>query len=403
MEPKARRRGHTRYEGQDYRWVAASRAGTGSRRAGAYVKAAPPVPPSNHPVAARFTYDAGDACAKARPQAASRTDLRDDGLVAEPTAADSHTHEQRLIISVARAVSKSSGRPIRVGTWLPSPLHHRHRCVSSEERPYPYLKPPRPRTLRSGCHPTRSAYGSDGGSGDGGWIPSRTKATYFFCQRLSPQVSRRSGALSPGSVKDAMRRSPVLGTIMSAPCVRSIGGRSVPEMRHGSGHRIPVNRYRPRRICLPDASEVVQAGAGACPVRHGAGTTDGHCRGGTRSRAGRYGQRFWVALGPAAIVFSVNAMSMSLTIPAINIFCRIPNRPGCGSCSGSPGGAVAGWPFFQRGWASIVPQSNMFTLIAIGTGTTLSLQRHRHLFPFRFPNPSISKAARCRCISKRQR
>ena len=30
----------------------------------------------------------------------------------------------------------------------------------------------------------------------------------------------------------------------------------------------------------------------------------------------------------------------------------------------------AGWPFFQRGWASIVHRSpNMFTLIAIGTGT----------------------------------
>ena len=29
----------------------------------------------------------------------------------------------------------------------------------------------------------------------------------------------------------------------------------------------------------------------------------------------------------------------------------------------------AGWPFFQRGWASIVHRSpNMFTLIAIGTG-----------------------------------
>src|SRR5437899_10913817 len=30
----------------------------------------------------------------------------------------------------------------------------------------------------------------------------------------------------------------------------------------------------------------------------------------------------------------------------------------------------AGWPFFQRGWASIVHRSpNMFTLVAVGAGT----------------------------------
>ena len=34
-----------------------------------------------------------------------------------------------------------------------------------------------------------------------------------------------------------------------------------------------------------------------------------------------------------------------------------------------------GWPFFQRGWASIVNRSlNMFTLIAIGVGHGLCLQ-----------------------------
>ena len=34
-----------------------------------------------------------------------------------------------------------------------------------------------------------------------------------------------------------------------------------------------------------------------------------------------------------------------------------------------------GWPFFQRGWQSIVNRSlNMFTLIAIGVGTAYRLQ-----------------------------
>ena len=37
-----------------------------------------------------------------------------------------------------------------------------------------------------------------------------------------------------------------------------------------------------------------------------------------------------------------------------------------------------GWPFFERGWASIVNRSsNMFTLIALGVGRGLRLQRRR--------------------------
>ena len=45
-----------------------------------------------------------------------------------------------------------------------------------------------------------------------------------------------------------------------------------------------------------------------------------------------------------------------------------------------------GWPFFQRGWASIVNRSpNMFTLIAIGTGAAYSFSVFAHFFPGVFP------------------
>jgi Cu+-exporting ATPase len=46
-----------------------------------------------------------------------------------------------------------------------------------------------------------------------------------------------------------------------------------------------------------------------------------------------------------------------------------------------------GWPFFQRGWASLVNQSlNMFTLIAIGVGTAYVYSVFAALFPGVFPN-----------------
>src|SRR4029079_12425800 len=42
-----------------------------------------------------------------------------------------------------------------------------------------------------------------------------------------------------------------------------------------------------------------------------------------------------------------------------------------------------GWPFFQRGWASLVARKlNMFTLIALGTGVGYVLS----LFALFFPN-----------------
>jgi Cu+-exporting ATPase len=46
-----------------------------------------------------------------------------------------------------------------------------------------------------------------------------------------------------------------------------------------------------------------------------------------------------------------------------------------------------GWPFFQRGWASIVNRSlNMFTLIAIGVGTAYVYSVAATLFPDIFPD-----------------
>jgi P-type Cu+ transporter len=46
-----------------------------------------------------------------------------------------------------------------------------------------------------------------------------------------------------------------------------------------------------------------------------------------------------------------------------------------------------GWPFFQRGWASIVNRSlNMFTLITIGVGTAYVYSIVAALFPELFPN-----------------
>jgi P-type Cu+ transporter len=53
----------------------------------------------------------------------------------------------------------------------------------------------------------------------------------------------------------------------------------------------------------------------------------------------------------------------------------------------------AGWPFFQRGWASVVHRSlNMFTLIAIGTGVAYGYSVIATFFPDTFP-PSFRSSS----------
>ncbi|PNB21209.1 haloacid dehalogenase, partial [Pseudomonas sp. FW306-02-F04-AA] len=52
----------------------------------------------------------------------------------------------------------------------------------------------------------------------------------------------------------------------------------------------------------------------------------------------------------------------------------------------------AGWPFFERGWKSIVTRHlNMFTLIAIGTGASWLFSIVATVAPGLFP-PSLREA-----------
>ncbi len=62
-----------------------------------------------------------------------------------------------------------------------------------------------------------------------------------------------------------------------------------------------------------------------------------------------------------------------------------------------------GWPFFERGWSSLVRRNlNMFTLIAIGTGASYWLQRARGAGAGEFSRRRFvrGRPARCRCISE---
>jgi Cu+-exporting ATPase len=96
-------------------------------------------------------------------------------------------------------------------------------------------------------------------------------------------------------------------------------------------------------------------------------------------------RRFWLCLGPAIIVMLIAMSDMIPTLP-------IPRSVSRSTLNwvqwllATPVVLWGGWPFFQRGWASIVNKApNMFTLIAIGTGTAYLYSTVATIAPSLFP------------------
>ena len=79
-------------------------------------------------------------------------------------------------------------------------------------------------------------------------------------------------------------------------------------------------------------------------------------------------KRFWICLGPSLLVMVLAMVDMipGLSLPAV---LSGSARNWAQWVLATPVVLWGGWPFFQRGWASVVNRApNMFTLIAMGTG-----------------------------------
>jgi P-type Cu+ transporter len=97
-------------------------------------------------------------------------------------------------------------------------------------------------------------------------------------------------------------------------------------------------------------------------------------------------RRFWIGL---ALTVPVVALEMSGHIPGLDLHHLF--APGLLNwiqlVLATPVVLWAGWPFFQRGWDSLVRRSlNMFTLIALGTGTAWLYSVVATLVPGAFPD-----------------
>jgi len=96
-------------------------------------------------------------------------------------------------------------------------------------------------------------------------------------------------------------------------------------------------------------------------------------------------RRFWIGLVLALPVF---LLEMASHIPALHVERLVPMQTSVWIqfVLATPVVLWAGFPFFQRGWASLVSRHlNMFTLIALGTGAAYLYSLAATFAPGRFP------------------
>ncbi len=96
-------------------------------------------------------------------------------------------------------------------------------------------------------------------------------------------------------------------------------------------------------------------------------------------------RRFWWSV---ALTIPVLVLGMSDVIPGqpLQHFFTMRAMGWIQLALATPVVLWGGWPFFERGWASVVNRSlNMFTLIALGTGTAFLYSVVAVIFPHLFP------------------
>ncbi len=96
-------------------------------------------------------------------------------------------------------------------------------------------------------------------------------------------------------------------------------------------------------------------------------------------------RRLWICL---ALTAPLVVLAMSEMIPSLHLESWIPGKilGWLQFALATPVVLWGGWPFFQRGWASVVHRSlNMFTLIALGVGVAWGYSVAAVFFPKIFP------------------
>ena len=155
---------------------------------------------------------------------------------------------------------------------------------------------------------------------------------------------------------------------------------------HAHSTTVPPVPAQDVTYTCPMHPQIIRSGPGSCPICGMAleplvATHDE----GPNPELVEMRRRFWVCL---ALALPLLVLAMAEMIPGRPLAGIIPlhTLPWVELALATPVVLWGGWPFFVRGWASIINRSlNMFTLIAIGTGTAYVYSIVATLFPALFP------------------
>jgi Cu+-exporting ATPase len=224
-----------------------------------------------------------------------------------------------------------------------------------------------------------------------GSFAHRGKTYYFCCQGcLTKFRADPERYLKPGSTRSTESTAPPAGgTQYVCPmCPDVLEEKPVPCPKCGMALEpaSPLQGSTRTEYVCPMHPEVVAQEPGACPkcgmaleLRTVTGEETANPELVDMSR------RFWLALVPTAIVF---LLAMSHMLPGHPVQHLVSDQVSAWVqlALSTPVVLWGGWPFFQRGWTSIVHRSpNMFTLIAIGTGAAYLYSVVATLFPQLIP------------------
>ncbi len=155
-------------------------------------------------------------------------------------------------------------------------------------------------------------------------------------------------------------------------------------LEQGSASKAPVPVPEGTIYTCPMHPEIRQDGPGSCPICGMALEPETVSAGtGPNPELADMTRRFWIGL---ALTLPVFALEMGGHLTGLHQWLGQQSSNWFQLLLATPVVLWAGWPFFERGWASLRSRNlNMFTLIAMGTGVAWIYSIVGTLFPARFP------------------
>ncbi len=180
--------------------------------------------------------------------------------------------------------------------------------------------------------------------------------------------------------------------------VRRMGPGPCPKCGMALDPESPAPAARRTEYTCPMHPEIVRAEPGSCPICGMALEPRTVTVEAENPELRDMTRRFWIGLALTAPLLAIAMGSMlwphalmgrGISVTGRHSYVMMPLSsilPWLELLLATPVVLWCGWPFFQRGWASLVNRStNMFTLIAMGTGVAYLYSLIATLFPHIFP------------------